>query len=145
VEVFDPASTRVTSQLSQLASTGLLLSLVGSWIEITSLKSSVFRIRGNGLFRSRYHGYVFNCFIKTQSNRAFRVTMETCSAKPHPADAQVTAFRPHVTISNAHPGYKHHEHKKHNVLTGSPLHDHNKFSNFNNFAVCHSKKTFYIL
>jgi hypothetical protein len=48
----------------------------------------------------RYHGYAPNSSIKTQGNGVlvFRVTTGTYSAKLRPADAQVTAFRPHVTI-----------------------------------------------
>jgi hypothetical protein len=49
----------------------------------------------------RYRGYVSNSSIKTQSNGVFGVTMRTRPAKPRPADAQVEAFRPHVTILQA--------------------------------------------
>jgi hypothetical protein len=35
---------------------------------------------------------------KLKSNGAFHVTTGTCSAKPHPADGQVAAFKSHVAI-----------------------------------------------
>jgi hypothetical protein len=46
----------------------------------------------------RCHRYVSNSSIKTQSIGAFRFTTGTCTAKLRPTDAQVAAFRPHVTI-----------------------------------------------
>jgi hypothetical protein len=46
----------------------------------------------------RYHGYVSKGSIKTHSNGVFCVTMRTCLAKLRPADAQVPAFKPHVTL-----------------------------------------------
>jgi hypothetical protein len=46
----------------------------------------------------RYHGYVSKGSIKIQSNGVFCVTTRTCLAKFHPADSQVAAFKPHVTI-----------------------------------------------